>query len=178
MTNGIANTAAGGAAVAGRTDTNKRSVPNDEIALSIRDVAQMFKVSPLTLRLYELRGLIRRERAGHTWVYSWSERKRIALIVKARQAGLRFRDLKPVIVAMSKQSRREAAVAGRLQSIFLISAAGEQTADYRQRAGRALSHRLGIVRPPGREGFRRHRCGYSRLKRTKPASPLAVEAQF
>ena len=42
------------------------------------------------------------------------------MIVKARQAGLRIRDLKPVIVAMNKQSRLSVADAGRLQTIRLI----------------------------------------------------------
>ena len=45
-------------------------------------------MSPLALRLFELRGLIRRRRAGHDWVYSWSDCERIALLVKARKAGL------------------------------------------------------------------------------------------
>ena len=121
MMNGVGKTAAGGAAVAGCTGADNHFAPNDEIALSIKNVAQMFKVSSLTLRLYELRGLIRRERAGRKWVYSWTDCERIALIVKARQAGLRFRDLKLVIVAMSKQSRLSAVDAGRLQTITLIS---------------------------------------------------------
>lgn len=134
MMNGIGNTAAGGTAVAGCTGADKGSAADDEIALSIRDVAQMFKVSPLTLWLYELRGLIRRECAGRKWVYSWSDCERIALIVKARQAGLRFRDLKLVIIAMSRQSRLAAADAGRLQTIRLI----QQLEDRQQAIGNVL----------------------------------------
>ena len=150
MMNGITKIAADGAAVAGGVGIDNRSTPNDEIALSIRDVAQMFKVSPLTLRLYELRGLIRRERAGRKWVYSWSDCERIALIVKARQAGLRFRDLKLVIIAMGKQSRLAAAEAGRLQSIALIhqlesrqQAVGNVLAEL-YRIDWELSDRLGV----------------------------------
>jgi DNA-binding transcriptional MerR regulator len=120
MMNDIGKTAGGEVAVVGGADNDNRFAPNDKIALSIKNVAQMFKISSLSLRLYELRGLIRRERAGRTWVYSWSDCERIALIVKARQAGLRIRELKPVIVAMSKQSQLSVADAGRLQTIRLI----------------------------------------------------------
>ena len=62
--NGIGNTAVSRAVVAGCTGADNRFGPDDEIALSIKDVAQIFKVTPLTLRFYELRGLIRRERAA------------------------------------------------------------------------------------------------------------------
>jgi DNA-binding transcriptional MerR regulator len=133
--NGIGNTAAGGAAVAGCTDKDNRFAPDEEIALSIKDVAQMFKVAPLTLRFYELRGLIRRERTGHKWVFTSSEFERISVIVKARQAGLRIRDVKPIIVAMSKQSRLSVTDAGRLQTIKLI----QQLEDRQQAIGNVLA---------------------------------------
>jgi DNA-binding transcriptional MerR regulator len=68
--------------------------------LSIDEVARMFNVFTLTLRLYEFLGLIRRKPAGRERVYSWSDCERIALLVKTRKAGIAIAPLVPVIRAM------------------------------------------------------------------------------
>lgn len=101
MSNGTRNTAGCGAVVDGCGDAAAdQSHWSERHRLSIDVVAKMFKLSPFRLRLFELRGLIRRERRGNERVYSWSDCERIAVLVKARQAGLAFGDLAPMFKAM------------------------------------------------------------------------------
>ncbi|MGC1467506.1 MAG: MerR family transcriptional regulator [Pseudolabrys sp.] len=92
----------------------------ENATLSIGVVARMFRTSTLTLRLYELRGLIRRRRSGRDRLYSWFECERIALILKACCAGLRVSDIKRIIVGMDERSSRTGAEAGRQEAISLI----------------------------------------------------------
>ena len=103
--------------------------------LTIGAVAAMFKVSTLTLRLLELRGLIRRQQAGSERVYSWADCERVALLVKARKAGFATRDLAPVLKAMDETVPAKVADDGRLQCLFLIHAL--------ERRQQAISNLLG-----------------------------------
>ena len=80
----------------------------------------MFKISPLALRLFELRGLIRRHRAGNMRLFSWFDCERIALLVKARKAGLAVREFAAVLRAMDEQASDKVAEAGRLQCLSVI----------------------------------------------------------
>ena len=98
MSNGNGNTADCEPATAAHDSARPETAKNHILSLAV--VAQMFKIPPLALRLFELRGLIRRHAAGNTWVYSWSDCERIALLVKARKAGLAVRDLAAVLKAM------------------------------------------------------------------------------
>jgi DNA-binding transcriptional MerR regulator len=88
--------------------------------LTIKTVARMFDVSTLALRVYEFRGLIRRKRAGRERVYSWSDCERIALIVKARKAGLAMGPLAWVIRAMDDKAPYRVTDAGRRACLALI----------------------------------------------------------
>jgi DNA-binding transcriptional MerR regulator len=73
-------------------------LPQSDTILSIENVAKMFGVGWLTLRSYEARGLIkRRHRIGRIHVYSWADCDRIALILKARRAGLKLGEIAPII---------------------------------------------------------------------------------
>ena len=119
MSNGAGN-AGCEVAVAAHGDATDVPERAETTALTIGSVARMFKIPVFTLRYYELRGLISRHRAGGERVYSWSQCERIALIVKARRAGLPLRDLRPVIVAMDERGARSAAEAGRQQCLSLI----------------------------------------------------------
>jgi len=94
----------------------------NEFALSLKAVAGMFKISPHTLRLYELRGLIRRVRCGRQWTYSWADCERIALIVKARKVGLSIRSIARIIKAMDVDAGTAKFEAGREQCLDLIRA--------------------------------------------------------
>jgi DNA-binding transcriptional MerR regulator len=49
----------------------------------------MFRISRLTLRYYEFRGMIKRRRnIGDVRVYGWADCDRIAFIIKCRRAGV------------------------------------------------------------------------------------------
>lgn len=87
-------------------DTNGEDAapPQSAASLSIENVAQMFDVSPWTLRYYELRGVIaRRQRIGQTRVYSWADCDRIAFIVKCRRAGIGLADIAPILKAVDDE---------------------------------------------------------------------------
>lgn len=72
--------------------------PPTERVLSIKNVARMFGVSQLTLRHYELRGLIRRrDRCDGVRVYGWADCERVAFIIKCRKAGVHLRDVITII---------------------------------------------------------------------------------
>ncbi len=88
--------------------------------LTIATVARMFGVSTLTLRLYELRGLIHRKNDGDGKVYSWSDCERIALIVKARRAGLDISAINRIVVAIDPQPAEPVAEKGREACAALI----------------------------------------------------------
>lgn len=91
-----------------------------EYNLLIDIVARMFSVSTFELRMYEFLGLIRRERMGDDWAYSWSHCERVALIVRGREAGLRLRDLRPVIAAMEETASQSEIDKGKSQALALI----------------------------------------------------------
>lgn len=88
--------------------------------LSIAVIAQMFKISPLRLRFFEWRGLIRRRRDGNAWVYSWSDCEKVALLMKARKAGLAVHEIAAVLRAMDDRTPKSAANDGRMQCLALI----------------------------------------------------------
>ena len=83
--------------MAGRSDLPS---PQADRLLSLRNVSEMFVISQLTLRYYELRGLIRR---GHVHdgvpAYGWADCERIAFIIKCRKAGLKLNDIAAVLDA-------------------------------------------------------------------------------
>jgi DNA-binding transcriptional MerR regulator len=72
--------------------------PAQDTILSIETVAKMFGIGRLTLRFYEVRGLIkRRHRIGRVRVYSWADCDRVAFLMKARRAGLKLSEITPIL---------------------------------------------------------------------------------
>jgi DNA-binding transcriptional MerR regulator len=126
MSNCARNSAACTAITDNSDETVRESDLMDKHNLTIDTVARMFKTSKLTLRLYEYRGLIARERSGQKWVYSWFECERIALLVKVRKAGLGIRGVGKVIKAMDEQAPALVADAGRQQCLGLIHSLEER----------------------------------------------------
>jgi DNA-binding transcriptional MerR regulator len=79
---------------------SERADSSAERVLSLANVAKMFRVPQLTLRFYELRGLIRRRHTlGGLRVYGWADCERLAFIIKCRNAGLTLSDVTAVIEA-------------------------------------------------------------------------------
>jgi DNA-binding transcriptional MerR regulator len=93
--------------------------------LTIDVVAKMFRVSPWTLRSYEWRGLIQRDSTGDGAVFSWRDCERIALIVKARKAGLAIRQIAPIVKAMNGKVPLDVLQAGHRRCRELIAATTE-----------------------------------------------------
>jgi DNA-binding transcriptional MerR regulator len=74
-------------------------------ALSLENVANMFGVPPMTLRYYELRGLIkRRHRQDGVRVYGWADCERLAFIIKCRKADIMLADIIRVIEATDEDA--------------------------------------------------------------------------
>jgi DNA-binding transcriptional MerR regulator len=89
--------------------------------LSLRNVSEMFVVSQLKLRYYELRGLIRR---GYVQegvpVYGWADCERIAFIIKCRKAGLTLRDISAILDATDDEVAPENFKAGQEVCMALV----------------------------------------------------------
>lgn len=73
--------------------------PTEHIGLSLTKVAQMFRVSRVTLLYYEFLGLIRRRLIGRSRVYDWEDCDRISFILKGRRLGLSLSDISPILLA-------------------------------------------------------------------------------
>jgi DNA-binding transcriptional MerR regulator len=137
-----------------------------EYNLLIDIVARMFTISAFELRMYEFLGLIRRERMGDDWAYSWSHCERVALIVRGREAGLRLRDLRPVIAAMEETASQSEIDKGKSQALALIrtlqagNSVNDRALDELFRVDWELSSRLAVtsegrntdIDEPGRSG--------------------------
>src|ERR1044071_4177602 len=89
--------------------------------LTLETVAKMFRISTWTLRFYEWRGLIHRSSMGGEAVYSWRDCERIALIIKAKKAGLTVRQIAPVVIAMGSNTPQETLKAGHQRCRELIA---------------------------------------------------------
>ena len=90
------------------------------LPLTIVNVAAMFGVSPWWLNYLEWRGVVRRRRDGRAWVYSWFDCERIALIVKARRAGLALGRITAIVAAMDEDSSTAVCESGQVQCAELI----------------------------------------------------------
>jgi len=80
-------------------DTGNGEPPTDRV-LSLANVAEMFGVSQIRLRYYEVRGLIRRRQVHDgVRVYGWADCERLAFILKCRKVGLTLADIIVIIEA-------------------------------------------------------------------------------
>jgi len=79
--------------------SGRADAPSERV-LSLENVARMFGVSKLSLRYYELRGLIRRTHSlDGVPVFSWADCERLAFIIKCRKAGVKLSDVVTIINA-------------------------------------------------------------------------------
>ena len=97
----------------------------EDHVLTIKVVAKMFRISTWTLRFYEWRGLVCRESMGGEAIYGWRDCERIALIIKAKKAGLTLRQIAPVIEAMASKASSESVRAGHQRCRDLIASMTE-----------------------------------------------------
>jgi len=61
--------------------------------LSVTEVAEEFGVTPRTIRFYETKGLISPQRVGSTRAYSYKDRARLKLILRAKRLGFSLTDI-------------------------------------------------------------------------------------
>lgn len=105
----------------GRTDLLAESV------LSLENVAKTFSVSKLSLRYYELRGLIRRRHSlDGVPVYGWADCERLALIIKCRKAGVMLGDIVTIIQATDDDMSARQIKAGRDTYVALVERLGQR----------------------------------------------------
>lgn len=98
-----------------------RPSPQIDRVLSLRNVSEMFVVSQLTLRYYELRGMIRRgQMQAGVPVYGWADCERIAFITKCRKAGLTLGDISAILDATDEDVSRENFKAGQEVCMALV----------------------------------------------------------
>jgi len=93
----------------------------ESTSLSIDNVARMFRLSRLTLWVYERLGLIkRRNRIGKDLLYAWTDCDRLAFIVKGRSAGLRVHQVRPIIKGLEPTASDESIRLARTRCVELI----------------------------------------------------------
>ena len=119
MTNHQGNRTGGTAAGANSAAVNETAAEKDRI-LTIDTVAKMFRTSTLTLRLLELRGVVRRRCVDGNLVFNWSDCERISLLVTARKAGFADGDVAAVLNAMTDEESPSVIDAGRMKCLSLI----------------------------------------------------------
>jgi DNA-binding transcriptional MerR regulator len=98
-----------------------RPSPQIDRVLSLRNVSELFVVSQLRLRYYELRGLIRRAYVHDgVPVYGWADCERIAFIIKCRKAGLTLSDISAILDATGDDVSAENLKAGQEVCMVLV----------------------------------------------------------
>jgi DNA-binding transcriptional MerR regulator len=70
----------------------------------IGDLAREFSVSLRTLRFYEDRGLITPQRSGSTRLYSAEDRKRLQIILLAKNVGFSLVDIQEILSIYDEES--------------------------------------------------------------------------
>lgn len=85
-----------------------------ERTYSITDLCEEFDVTARALRFYEDEGLIAPTRQGLTRIYSWSDRARLAWILRGKRVGFSLADIREMIDLYDRDDNRES------QRIFTI----------------------------------------------------------
>ncbi len=73
----------------------------------IGDLAREFDVSLRTLRFYEDRGLISPNRSGSTRLYSSEDRKRLKIIILAKNVGFSLIDIESLLKIYDNESNEQ-----------------------------------------------------------------------
>lgn len=62
--------------------------------LTVTELAEAFNVTPRTIRFYETKGLLSPQRVGSTRVYTYRDRARLKLILRAKRLGFSLTDIR------------------------------------------------------------------------------------
>ncbi len=74
-----------------------RNIKSDSTNWGIRQFAEMFDVTPRTIRFYEDKGLLNPQRDSGTRVFGQAERLRFEKIMRAKRMGFSLDDIKAVL---------------------------------------------------------------------------------
>lgn len=62
--------------------------------LTVSELADAFNITPRTIRFYETKALLSPRRVGSTRVYSYRDRARLKLILRAKRLGFSLTDIR------------------------------------------------------------------------------------
>lgn len=62
--------------------------------LTVTELAEAFNITPRTIRFYETKGLLSPQRVGSTRVYTYRDRARLKLILRAKRLGFSLTDIR------------------------------------------------------------------------------------
>ncbi len=65
-----------------------------EKLLTVTELAEEFDITPRTIRFYETKELLSPQRVGSTRVYSYRDRARLKLILRAKRLGFSLTDIR------------------------------------------------------------------------------------
>lgn len=65
-----------------------------EKLLTVTELAEEFNITPRTIRFYETKELLSPQRVGQTRVYSYRDRARLKLILRAKRLGFSLTDIR------------------------------------------------------------------------------------
>lgn len=65
-----------------------------EQLLTVTELADEFNITPRAIRFYETKGLLDPQRVGNTRVYSYRDRARLKLILRAKRLGFSLVDIR------------------------------------------------------------------------------------
>lgn len=65
-----------------------------EKLLTVTELAEEFNITPRTIRFYETKELLSPQRVGQTRVYTYRDRARLKLILRAKRLGFSLTDIR------------------------------------------------------------------------------------
>jgi DNA-binding transcriptional MerR regulator len=76
---------------------NNKDRSNRDRTYSITELCREFDVTPRTLRFYEQKGLLAPARRGWTRLFSYRDRARLQLILRAKKVGFSLEEIKEML---------------------------------------------------------------------------------
>lgn len=95
----------------------------DERMMTIREMCEVFEVTPRTLRFYETKELLSPQREGQKRLYSYRERARLKLIQRGKRFGFDLEKIRQII------NLYEVGDAGKLQYSYSLEIGKERYAE-------------------------------------------------
>jgi len=65
-----------------------------EVLYTVPQLSQELKITQRAIRFYESKGLIKPRRAGNTRIFTYKDRARLVIIIRAKKLGFSLNDIK------------------------------------------------------------------------------------